>query len=272
MRRTLILLVACLLWLGLGANPAAAENIRINGSTTVLPIVQEVAEAYMEENPGVNISISGGGSGNGIKAIIDGTTDICQTSRWIRPSEVELAVENGVYPVPFGIALDSIIPVVHPENQVEELSLEELRKIYKGEITNWEEVGGMDRRIMVVSRDSDSGTYGVWNDNVLQGDRVTPRSQMLASNGAIVQAVQDNRHAIGYIGIGYMTDKLQKVKVDGVLPTHDTTVSGEYPVSRTLWLITDNWPTGETKRFIDFLLHPEKGQPLVGNTGYVPLY
>ncbi len=271
MKRILFMLAGFILGSTFILSSAMAGEIKINGSTTVLPVSQVVAEAFMEANSGINVSISGGGSGNGIRAIIDGTTDIAQTSRWIRDSEVEMAVQNGVYPVPFLVALDSIIPVVHPENPVGELSMDELKNIYNGSITNWKELGGPDRRITVVSRDSDSGSFVVWAEKVLRGDRVTPRAQMLASNGAIVQAVQDNRHAIGYIGIGYMTDRLKAVTVDGVQPTHETTLSGEYPVSRSLWLITNNWPSGDVQRFIRYIQHPDN-QHLIKEAGYVPIY
>jgi len=271
MNRVLVLLGSLIFGLCLMAAPVKAGEIKINGSTTVLPVTQVVSEAFMEDNPGFNFSISGGGSGRGIAALIDGTTDIAQTSRWIRDSEVEMAVENRIYPVPFVIAYDSIIPVVHPDNPVDELSLEELRKIYNGEITNWSEVGGTDRSITIISRDSDSGTYVVWGDKVLKGDRMTPRAQMLASNGAIVQAVQDNRHAIGYIGLGYLTDRLKSVEVDGVRPTSTTTASGEYPVSRSLWLITNNWPSGDVLRFINYIQHPDNAH-LIEEGGYVPIW
>lgn len=266
-----ILVLMFMLFLGVG-NAFAAEDLTIKGSTTVLPITQEVAEAFMKDYPHINVSISGGGSGNGIKAVIDGTTHIGQASRWIKDSEVKMAVDNGNYPVPFGIALDSIIPVVHPENPVDDLTSEQLRKIYNGDIRNWKEVGGIDREITVVSRDSSSGTYGVWNDVVLKGDRVTPRAQTVASNGAAVQTVQDNKYAIGYVGLGYLTDDLKNVKIDGILGTEATTASGEFPVARYLYMFTDGWPSGNTLLFINYMLNPDKGQPLVKKSGYVPLY
>lgn len=250
----------------------AAERIGINGSTTVLPITQKIAEAYMDEHPNINISISGGGSGNGIRALVDGTTDIAQSSRWIKQSEVESAVKNGHYPVPFAIALDAIIPVIHSDNPVNNLSMEQLKAIYEGKIRNWKDVGGEDRDIVIISRDSDSGTYVVWNEVVLKGNRVSPRAQLLASNGAITQTVASNRNAIGYIGIGYLNDSLKSITLDGVQPTHETAVSGEFPVSRTLWYFTDGWPKNETLKFINYALHPEKGQKLVKETGYIPLY
>ena len=255
-----------------GTGAFAAERISINGSTTVLPIAQKVAEGFMDEYTGINVSISGGGSGNGIRAMIDGTTDIAQSSRWISQGEISSAVENGHYPVPFAIAFDAIIPVVHPDNPVNNLSLDQLKAIYEGKIRNWKDVGGEDRSIVIISRDSSSGTFVVWNDVVLRGGRPSPRAQLLPSNGAITQAISGNRNAIGYIGIGYLNDALKGITVDGVRPSHETARSGEYPVTRTLWLFTDNWPTGNVLRFINFALHPEKGQALVKETGYIPLY
>ncbi|MBA2880984.1 phosphate transport system substrate-binding protein [Desulfosalsimonas propionicica] len=273
MKRLLMIMLVFIMGLTLGTTQAwSAEKLTIKGSTTVLPVTQKVAEAFMEKYPDVNISISGGGSGNGIKALIDGTTDICQASRFIKDEEVKRAVENGHYPVPFGVALDSIIPVVNPDNPVDDLSLEELRGIYNGDITNWKEVGGTDRRITLVSRDSSSGTYGVWGDIILKGDRVTPRAQTVASNGAAVETVKGNPYAIGYIGIGYLDEDLKNVKIDGVEGTPETTASGEFPVSRYLYYFTDGWPSGTALKFINFALHPEKGQPLAENVGYVPLY
>src|SRR6056297_331883 len=153
--------------------PAWAGKVVIKGSTTVLPIAQKVAEAFTQET-GIKVSVSGGGSGNGIKALIDGTTDVADASRFIKQKEVNRAVDNGHYPVPFGIAYDSIIPVVHPSNSVSDLSTAQLKKIYKGEIKNWSEVGGPDRPIVVISRDTSSGTYETWEKKVMGSDRVFP--------------------------------------------------------------------------------------------------
>src|SRR6056297_1653438 len=156
------------------ALPAWAGSIQIKGSTTVLPIAQKCAEAFMKANPDIAISISGGGSGNGIKALIDGTTDIADASRFIKDKEVKRAVENGRYPVPFGVAYDSIVPIVHPSNAVTDLSLEQLKAIYKGKVKNWKEVGGPDKKIVVISRDTSSGTYEVWEKLVMDKQRVYP--------------------------------------------------------------------------------------------------
>ncbi len=272
MKRAVLLAMIGIMTCCVGAGSALATTLNINGSTTVLPIAQKVGEAYSKAHPEVNVTIAGTGSGNGIKAVIDGMTDIGMSSRWIREGEVKLAFENGKYVVPFAVALDAIIPVVHPDNPVSDLTLEQLRGIYNGKISNWKEVGGPDRRIASISRDSSSGTYGVWVDTVLKGDRIGPRSQLLPSNGAIVQAVSNNPFAIGYVGIGYLRDGLKPLSIGGVAPSYENAQSGAFPVSRTLWMFTDNWPDGERLRFINFLLHPQKGQPLVKESGYVPLY
>jgi phosphate transport system substrate-binding protein len=249
-----------------------AGNIVIKGSTTVLPIAQKVAEAYMKENPGTSISISGGGSGNGIKAIIDGTTDVADSSRFIKDKEVALAVQKGVYPVPFAVAYDCIIPVVHPSNPVKDLSLDQLKAIYKGEIKNWKEAGGDDRKIVVVSRDTSSGTYEVWEGKVMKKERVFPGALLQASNGAVAQAVAKNKNAIGYIGIGYLNDSVKATTVNGIVGTPETTLDGTFPISRPLYMFTNKWPQEEVAKFINYVIHPQKGQKLVKGAGFVPLY
>ena len=158
-----------------------AGNIVIKGSTTVLPIAQKVAEAYMKEHPDVKISISGGGSGNGIKALIDGSTDIADSSRFIKTKEVELAVKNGRYPVPFAVAYDCIIPVVHPSNTMKNITMQQLKEIYMGKTKNWKDVGGPDMPIVVISRDTSSGTYEVWEEKV----RFARRGENISSHFSV---------------------------------------------------------------------------------------
>jgi len=256
----------------LGALPVQAGNLVIKGSTTVLPVAQKVSEAYMKENPDVRISLSGGGSGNGIRAIIDGTTDIGNSSRFIKDKEVKLAMEKGTYPVPFAVAYDCIVPVVHPSNGLPDITLEQLKAVYEGGITNWRELGGADREIVVISRDTSSGTYEVWREKVLLGGRVFPRALLQASNGAVVQAVSKNPNATGYIGLGYVDDSVKMLSVGGVKGSKETTLNGTFPVSRALFMFTRGWPEGETAAFINYLLHPAKGQKFVEEAGYVPLY
>ncbi len=251
---------------------AVAGKIVIKGSTTVLPIAQKVAEAYMKENPEVSISLSGGGSGNGIKAIIDGTTDIADSSRFIKGKEIKLAVEKGVYPVPFRVAYDCIVPVVHPSNPIKDISMDQLKAMYKGEVKNWKEVGGPDKKVVVISRDTSSGTYEVWNKKVMKKDRVYPGALLQASNGAVAQAVAKNKYAIGYIGLGYLNKDVKALTVNGVTGSMETTIDGTFPISRPLFMFTQGWPKGETVKFLNYVLHPAKGQKLVGEAGYVPLY
>jgi phosphate transport system substrate-binding protein len=265
-------LVITLLLASLAVPPVWAGNLVINGSTTVLPIALKVAEAYMKENPEVRISISGGGSGNGIKALIDGMTDIADSSRFIKDKEVEQAVTKGIYPVPFAVAYDCIVPAVHPSNPAKNLSIDQLKAIYQGQITNWKEVGGPDLKIAVISRDTSSGTYEVWETIVMRKERVYPGALLQASNGAIVQAVSKNKNAIGYIGIGYVDESVKALTVNGVQGTPETTLNGKFPISRPLYMFTKGWPTGDTLNFINYVLHPSKGQKLVGEVGFVPLY
>lgn len=249
----------------------AAEELVINGSTTVLPIAQKAAEVYMKEHPDVNISVSGTGSGDGIKALIDGTTDIANSSRFIKDSEIEQAIDNGAFPVPHRIALDSIVPVVHPRNPVKNLTMKQLKGIYMGQITNWKEVGGEDKGIVVISRDTSSGTYEIWHKLVLEKERVTPKASLLASNGAIVTAVANNSYAIGYIGFGYVNSEVKMVSVGGIVPSANTTRSGKYPIARDLFMFTDGWPKGIVLDFINFLVSPA-GQKVVEEVKYVPFY
>jgi phosphate transport system substrate-binding protein len=254
------------------AGTVHAGKLTINGSTTVLPIAQKVAEAYMKENPDVKISVSGGGSGNGIKALIDGTTDIADSSRFIKDAEVKLAVEKGRYPVPFAVAYDCIVPVVHPSNSMKNITLDQLKDVYMGKIKNWKEIGGPDLEIIVVSRDTSSGTYEVWEEKVMKKERVYPRALLQASNGAVVQAVSKNKNAIGYIGLGYVNESVKGLTVNVIMGSAKTTLDGTYPISRALYMFTQGWPKGDTLNFINYVLHPEKGQKYVEEVGYVPLY
>jgi phosphate transport system substrate-binding protein len=248
----------------------AAESIVIKGSTTVLPIAQAALEAYMKKNPGVQISLSGGGSGEGIKALIDKTTDIATSSREIKKEEITLAETKGVKPVTHVVAYDAIIPVVHPKNKVTNLSIDQLSQIYQGKITNWKEVGGEDLKIVVISRDSSSGTFESWDHFIMKKAKVTPQAQMLASNGAIVTAVSKNRYAIGYLGMGYVNKSLKPLPVDGVKASVETALSKKYPLSRELYMYTDGEPAGEVAKFIAFVKSAD-GQKIVAKEGFVPL-
>ena len=276
MRKSFLLLgTVALLAAALIAAPAAVmaggKSITITGSTTVLPIAQKAAEDFMKKHPDVRISVAGTGSGDGIKAVIDGTADIGDASREMKKKEIKLAKSKGITPKQFVVALDCIVPVVHPSNKVSDLTLAQLKKIYTGDIKNWKEVGGADLKIVAVSRDSSSGTFEVWNKKVLgKKVRVRPDAQLQASNGAVAQAVAGNKNAIGYVGIGYVNDKLKALKVGGVMASAKTAMDKSYPIARGLNMYTRGEPKGAVKQFIDFVLSPE-GQKIVVEEGFVSL-
>jgi len=247
----------------------ANSSIVIKGSTTVLPIIQAAVEAFMKANPGVQMSVSGGGSGEGIKAIVDKTTDIAMSSRAIKKEETELAKSKHVNPVEHVIAFDALIPIVHPKNKVSDLSIDQLSQIYQGNIRNWKEVGGDDLKIVVISRDTSSGTFESWDHFVMKKAKVTPRAQMLASSGAVTTAIAKNRYAIAYVGIGYLNKNIKALSINRIKGTPEKALSKEYPLARELYIYTDGAPKGEVAKFIAFLKSKE-GQKIVAKVGYVP--
>ena len=266
-KKTVFAIVAFALMSGVAL---AGSSIVIKGSTTVLPIAQGTLEAFMKKHPEVQISLSGGGSGEGIKALIDKTTDIATSSREIKKEEVELAKTKNINPVANVVANDAIVPVVHPKNKVKNLSIDQLSQIYQGKITNWKEVGGEDLKIVVISRDSSSGTFESWDHFVMKKAKVAPQAQMLASNGAIVTAIAKNRYAIGYLGIGYVNKSLKPLQVNGITASIATALSKEYPMSRELYMYTDGDATGNVAKYIAFVKSAE-GQKIVVKEGFVPL-
>ena len=259
----------CMLYFAAGVS-AAADSIVIKGSTTVLPVAQGTLEAFMKANPGVQMSLSGGGSGEGIKALIDKTADIATSSREIKPKEIELAKSKGVHPVAHIVAYDAIIPVVHPKNKVKNLTVDQLGQIYQGNITNWKEVGGDDLKIVVISRDSSSGTFESWDHFVMKKAKVTPKAQMLASNGALVTAVAKNKYAIAYLGIGYLNKSVKPLQVNGITASIQTAMSKEYPFSRELYMYTNGEPQNAVAKYLAFVKSTQ-GQKVVAKEGFVPL-
>lgn len=265
------LLLAALMTL-LMAVPAMAGEITIKGSTTVFPIMQKAIEAYMDANAGVNISLSGGGSSNGIKGILDSTVDIGMASRKMKDKEVKLAEQKGVNAVELVVALDAVVPIVHPSNPVNDLTIQQLSDIYTGKIRNWKEVGGEDMTIVVVSRDSSSGTYETWQGLVVgKKNKVTPTALLSASSGAVKEAVGKNKKAISYEGLGYVVGakSIKGVKVNGVEGSIETVKNSTYPVSRTLQIYTNGTPKGEVKAFLDYLMGV--GQKHVKEAGFIPM-
>ncbi|MBN2789950.1 MAG: PstS family phosphate ABC transporter substrate-binding protein [Candidatus Delongbacteria bacterium] len=244
------------------------DQITMVGSTTVLPIAQATAEAFMEMNPDMNISVRGGGSGVGVAGIIAGTCDIGNASRHIKNKELLQAKQNGVEAYENVVANDGIAVIVHKSNPVKDLTIDQLQKIYTGEIMNWKEVGGPSMPIVLVSRDVSSGTYETFETKVLKKEKLAASSLMLASNNAVATTVKDTKGAVGYVGIGYLSDNVNDVRINGITVSEKTIQDRTYPIARTLHMYTKGKPEGKVKKYIDFVLSP-KGQAIVEEMGFV---
>lgn len=260
--------ICILLCLGGFAYPL--EQLILQGSTTVLPIAQRVAEEFMKRHPGVEVSVRGGGSGVGIAGLIDGTCDIANSSRPMKPQEWELARQKGLAPKEFVIAIDALSVILHPSNPIGNLTLEQLRAIYTGRVTDWKDLGGPKGKIVVVSRDSASGTYEAFNHLVLGQERLTPQALYQASNKAVALTVAKTKGAIGYVGLAYVEPQVKAIKINGVEPSEETVKKGLYPLYRPLYMYTRGEPQGLVKEFVDFVLSPE-GQRIVKEVGYIPV-
>ncbi len=262
-----LLLLTCLLSLITG-NLLAGQKLTMSGSTTVLPIAQKAAEEFMNAHPDVDISVRGGGSGVGVAAVINGTVDIGNASRAAKAKEIATARGKGVNLLGTVVAKDGICIVVNKANNLDSISLETAKKIYTGEISKWSEAGGSGGMIVIISRDTASGTFEVFNEKVLKGAKVREDALMLASNQAILTSVSNTPGAIGYIGLGYVTDEVKSLVVNGVTASKETVISGKYPVSRPLYMYTNGTPKGLAKQFLDYILGPT-GQKLVEEAGFI---
>lgn len=247
---------------------AAKKTITIKGSTTVLPIAQSCAEAFMNKHSDIDISVGGGGSGVGIASIIDGTCDIGDASRSIKDKEIAKAKEKGVDVYENVVAMDGIAVIVHPSNPISALTKEQIKAIYTGGISNWSKVGGENRKIVVVSRDSASGTFETFNELALDKEKVRPDALLNASNQAVATTVAKTPAAIGYVGLGYLSSSVKGLAVDGVEPTKKNVVNGSYSFARELYMYTNGKPKGEVKKFIGFIMSKD-GQKLVDKAGFV---
>lgn len=253
--------------------------ITIKGSDTMVHLADNWAETFMKQNPDIEVSVSGGGSGTGIAALLNGTIDICTASRKIENKEVRLALEKNIHPHQIVVAKDGIAVVVHHDNPVEELTLEQLSRIFTHKAVRWSEVGGAGEPIVVLSRESNSGTYVYFQEMVLKKQDYMQDAKLLPVTSAIIQSVSTNRLAIGYVGLGYALDAKDKVKIiavkeddnsPAVVPSDQTVKSGQYPIARPLFLYLNGEPKGTIKKFVDFCLS-EEGQAVVADTGYVTI-
>jgi phosphate transport system substrate-binding protein len=269
MKRVLAVLVSGVMFLVLGGL-SYGEDLRIDGSTTVLPIAQRAAEVFMQKNPDIKVFVTGSGSGTGLKALIDGTTMIATSSREAKDSEIDVGKAKGVNMMAHKIALDGVIAVVHPSNKLDNITMDQLKKIYNGTIKTWKELGGVDRPISVVSRDTSSGTYEIWQEKVLGKDKVRADAMMVASSGQMSQTIAQNPTSIGYDGIGYIDKSIKVLKVNDMAPTEQSVRAFKWPIARFLYVYTNGKPTGVTAKFIDFLLSKE-GQNVVKEVKFVTL-
>jgi phosphate transport system substrate-binding protein len=263
--------------------PGAATSIQNKGSDTLVNVALAWAEAYGQIRTDVQVAVTGGGSGTGIAALINGTVDMANASRRIKEAERENAEANGIEPVEHVVAGDAIAIVVHPSNPVDGLTIPQLSAIFSGEITNWLEVGGEDRPIVLLSRESNSGTHVFFLEEVVrQGDKenktlFSPDTLLMPSSEGISAEVRQNPNAIGYDGLGYVTHDQKVVAVapvDGgayVMPTVETVKDSSYPIARGLYIYTVGQPEGVVREYLDWILGPE-GQAIVQDLGFVPLY
>jgi len=258
------------------------NSIQIKGSDTMVNLGQAWAEKYMGNNPKEFIAVTGGGSGTGLSSLISGTCDIAMASRNIKEKEITLAKEKGINPFEIKVALDGLAVVVNPKNPVSKLTIGQLAQIFTGKINNWKEVGGQDAKIVILSREVNSGTHVYFKEHVLRrGDpnskeEFAPSALLLPSSQAIADEVANNPVAIGYYGMGYISSKQKPILVasneqsEYIAPTIENVVSDKYPISRPLFLYTNSEPAGLVKKFVDFVLSKE-GQDIVLKTDFVPI-
>lgn len=255
--------------------------VRIKGSDTLVNAVQEVSEEFMKEYPYVFVAVTGGGSGVGIASLINKTCDVASSSREMKPKEIEIARQHGVFPKEFTVAYDGVAVIVNKANPVEKLTLSDLHRIFTGKATRWTEFGGKDLPIVTLSREVSSGTHAYFKEEVVclgrkdSTEEFSAKTLLLSSSQAIVEEVVTNEAAVGYLGMGYAGDRTRSIRVskassEFIAPTVREVMARRYPLARGLYFYTDGDPKGAVKLLVDFTLGPEGQQHLV-STGFVPL-
>ena len=258
-------------------------SIQIKGSDTMVNLAQAWAEVFCEKNPGVNLAVTGGGSGTGIAALISGTADIVISSRTMKEKEINKARENGIQPNEIKTALDGLAVVAHPANPVSKITIDELSDIFTGKIKNWKEVGVMNLRIVILSREVNSGTHVYFKEHVLRKgneksvEEFSPAALLMPSSQAIADEISQNANAIGYYGMGYISSKQKVIAVAKdknspyLEPVLVNVQNNSYPIARPLLIYTKGKPQGIVKAFVDFVLS-EEGQEIVRKTDFVPVH
>ena len=255
-----------------GAAAADSKTIKMEGSTTVGPIADAYVEAFKKMHPDVTITVNKSGSGNGAAALVDNRCDIANLSRFMKDQEFKDAVTKGVMPVAHAIAMDGVCVVVHPSNPVGALTAAQVRDIYTGKVTNWKDLGGADMKIVVVSRDTSSGTYETFEQLVMAKQKMAAGVQYVASNPEAHAMVKSTAGAVAYVGLGFVDKDVKALKIDGVMPSRKTIAKGEYPVSRPLFMFTNGYPKlgSIIHALATFHLTP-KGQDIIDAKGFVPV-
>ena len=287
-----LLVISPILFFGCKKKESDVEKtvISVKGSDTMVNLAQKWAEVYMQSNPNVSIQVTGGGSGTGIAALLNGTLDLANASREMKDSEFETAKQKGVSPVVYEVALDGIAVIVHPDNKIDNLTVKQVSDIFSGKITNWKQLGGADMMITLYGRENSSGTYEFFKEHVLGKDEsgkqidYATSTQVLQGTSALGEAVARDVKGIGYGGVGYFAlrndVKILHIKKDDTAPAISPAENGkvnynviwsrDYSISRYLYCYTNGQATGELKNYIDFILSPE-GQKLVESMEYIPL-
>lgn len=255
-----------------GAAASAETKIVIDGSTTVGPISKAFADFYKENHSGVNITISESGSGNGVKSLMNNACDIANMSRFMKPAEFKSCVDKGILPVAHVVAFDGLAVVVNPKNPVKALTVSQIADIYTGKISNWKQLGGEDAKIVVVSRDTNSGTYETFNELVLKKAAITKDAEYVGSNGQARTRVNTTKNAIAYVGLGFVDDTVKPLSVEGILPAAKSVSTGKYPIARPLYMFTNGYPKTGSDVYNFVTLHLSKeGREIVSDLGYIPV-
>ncbi|MCJ7717373.1 MAG: phosphate ABC transporter substrate-binding protein [Anaerolineales bacterium] len=264
------------------SSSSSVSTIENKGSDTIVNLALAWAEKYQEINPAVRISVTGGGSGTGIASLINGTVDIANASRRMKDEEKQQAIDNGSDPVEFVIARDAIAIIVNLENPVDSLTLEQISDIYSGKISNWQTIGGEDRPIVRLSRETNSGTHVYFLEEVIRlgenGNKTlfSTDTLLLPSSEGIGAEIRQNPNAIGYDGLGYVTDDMKVIGIAAVesgeyiLPSADTVNNGRYPIARDLYMYTNGTPVGAIQEYLDWIFSDE-AQKIVTELGFVPV-
>ena len=255
---------------------ARSKVVQLKGSDTILNASQAIAEKYMSTHKGARIAVTGGGSGVGISALINGTTDIAMASRNMKAKEFDQAKAKGMDIDEIVVGYDGITIIANKSNPLKDIDDKTLGKVFRGEITNWKELGGEDAPIVVLSRDSSSGTHEFFKEHIIREgnskgtQEYGPKTLYMPSNQAIKQEVSSNKNAIGYIGMGYMDDSVEAIKVDGVAATRENVLSKAYPIARQVYWYTAKDRDGVIKDLVDYAVSPD-GQAIIKDEGFVPV-